>query len=184
MKLIFNIIIFFSAIALINAAGGGATDIIKTLNSKISGVKSKEKIAKELEEYSCFSCISSDVLDKYCKNLSDKQCADIKDVFAEMVKYSIADKLSGFSSYSISYLGEETNDGLTTVKTNVKSGEKSYSINYEMKQISGKWKIVNYIVEDISTSKNYKKQFRKLFKKQSYDQIISRLKSKLKELKK
>lgn len=177
------IIILFALSVSAVYSGSGASQTIKNINKKINSSKIKHNIANVLEENTCFDCIASEVLDKYCKKLSDEQCKEIKEVFTEMLKYSTAEKLSMYSAEKIEYLGEESKGSSTIVKTKVISDNRTVKINYELKNINGQWKIVNYIVQDINTIKNYKKQFRTLFRKQSYDKIIKKLKSKLEEYK-
>jgi hypothetical protein len=39
--------------------------------------------------------------------------------------------------------------------------------------------IVNYVVDDIDTIRNYKKQFMRLFAKKTFDQVMERLRKKI-----
>ena len=73
---------------------------------------------------------------------------------------------------------------LLLFKTKVKSDNRSVKLNYEFKKIGSGWKIVNYIVDDVDTIRNYKKQFRRLFKKNTFEQIIKNLEKKIRKYKK
>lgn len=179
-KLFFNIlIVLFLVSASAWSATSGATETIKEVYTEVTAAGDRQKIIKILEKYSCFDCLASDILDEFCKNLSDEQCKSLKSTFIGLLKHSTADKLSQYKDNHTKYLDEEQKNGNTIVHTEVSSDGRTVTIDYQMKLISGKWLIVNYIVEDIDTVRNYRKQFKRLFAKQSFEKILNNLKNRL-----
>jgi phospholipid transport system substrate-binding protein len=156
----------------------------KDLTKKTDGKKADiEIIVDVLEQSTDFESIATSVLAKHCKKISKDECKRINEVFVELLKYSTAKKLRNSNENTTEYLSEKISKKSATVHTIVKSGKRKVKIDYQMESKDGSWKIINYIVDDIDTIKNYKKQFKRLFKKSSVDEIIAKLEKKIKKYK-
>ena len=55
---------------------------------------------------------------------------------------------------------------------------------YHLEHMSGKWMIVNFVVDDVSSIRNYKKQFLCLFYRCTLQEVIERLQKKIVEYEK
>lgn len=190
VKLFFvSMLTVFLSMTISGALGAEPKDLIVKTNNDLTKITSKKKVNLEkiiavLEKSTDFKSLSNGVLNKYCKKLTPEQCKELKSVFEELLKYSTSSKLSKYEAEKTDYLDETVKGSKAVVKTKVRADKRTVKINYELKKIGGKWKISNYIVDDVDTIKNYKKQFRKLFRKKTYEEIVSKLRKKIKKYKK
>ena len=78
--------------------------------------------------------------------------------------------------------GEEKKDGKTVVKTKVKAGEDTASIDYVMEKTRGGWRAVDIVTEDVSLAETYREQVARLLPKKGIEGVIAALEKKRKAL--
>ena len=59
---------------------------------------------------------------------------------------------------------------------------KTFSIDYRLHQVGGKWLIYDLVIESVSMVRNYRNQFHRILSKSSYEELVQSIESKLKEL--
>lgn len=59
---------------------------------------------------------------------------------------------------------------------------KTFSLDYRLHLVDGKWLIYDVVIENISIVRNYRTQFNRIINKSSYEGLVQRIQSKLKQL--
>jgi phospholipid transport system substrate-binding protein len=99
--------------------------------------------------------------------------------FAEFLGSTYVGKIGSYKDEKI-VLGQETvNNNLAEVKTKIVAANgESTSINYQLRQVQGEWKIYDVVVEDISLMVNYRAQFNRVLARGSFDDLLRQLREK------
>jgi ABC-type transporter MlaC component len=146
----------------------------KTIDAKI-----EEQLYSIIDGVTDFKTISRKVITRFCKKLTKQQCETFDRVFRQLLRVSSIKKLGRYRADKFEYRGEERDGTNAVVKTIAYYKEDKAALDYHLELTDGKWKIVNYVLDDIDTVRNYKKQFMRLFAKKTFDQIIERLNKKI-----
>jgi ABC-type transporter MlaC component len=163
-------------------------DVIKQSNQKVLDIfkvqktldeKTEARLLEIINGVTDFEAISHAVTERFCQQLSETQCQIFDGLFQRLLQVSSLKKLGRYRANRFEYLGEEVNENQAIVKTIAYYKEESAELNYYMKLKNGRWMIVNYVVDDIDTIRNYKKQFLRLFAKKNFEQIMDRLRKKI-----
>ncbi len=158
--------------------------IIKKSNQKVLDIFSKNiKMTKDAEDLifkiidgvTDFSALSRSVIEQFCRKLSKTECQQFDRVFQKLLRISSIKKLGRYRADRFDYQGEEINDNQAVVKTIAHYKEDRVQLDYQLEKRGNTWKIVNYIVDDVDTIRNYKKQFVRLFARSTLNKIIERL---------
>jgi phospholipid transport system substrate-binding protein len=59
---------------------------------------------------------------------------------------------------------------------------KTFSVNYRLHRVNGKWLIYDIVAENVSMVRNYRNQFSRILSKSSYEELLQNIQNKLKEL--
>jgi ABC-type transporter MlaC component len=126
-----------------------------------------------------FESIASSVTSKFCRKLTEEQCRLFGDVFVRLLRTSSTKKLGRYRADRFEYHGEEGEGEVAVVRTTAHFGDDQVTLDYSLEKKGGEWVIVNYVVDDVDTIRNYRKQFTRLFSKKSFEQVIERLKKRI-----
>jgi ABC-type transporter MlaC component len=126
-----------------------------------------------------FEGIASSVTSRFCLKLTEEQCRLFGDVFVRLLRTSSIKKLGRYRADRFEYHGEEQEGESAVVRTTAHFGEDQVTLDYFLEKIEGRWVIVNYVVDDVDTIRNYRKQFTRLFSKKSFEQVIERLQARI-----
>lgn len=163
-------------------------EVIRKSNQKVQDILNVQKTVDEKTEtqlmtvidgVTSFETISHRVIDRFCKKLTKAQCETFDRIFQQLLRVSSLKKMGRYRADKFDYMGEEIDKNTAIVKTIAYYKEEKAQLDYYLELVDGKWKIVNYVVDDIDTIRNYKKQFLRLFAKKSFDQVMERLKKKI-----
>jgi phospholipid transport system substrate-binding protein len=118
-------------------------------------------------------------LGPYWRQLDPQQQNKFVSVFTEFLETTYADKIDLYDGQKVSYTGEVVDNDYATVNTKV-IGNKgdSYSANYKLHQVDGKWKIYDVVVENISVVNNYRSQFNHVIRSSSFEELLKRMREK------
>jgi ABC-type transporter MlaC component len=164
----------------VRASNERVRDILKGREA-ISGAV-KEDLRRGIDEATDFATISRRVTETFCKKLTAAECAEFDKTFRDLLRASSTRKLGRYRADRFEYLGENVGGDAATVKTVAFYKEDSVRLDYQLERSGGRWVIVNYLVDDVDTVRNYKKQFLRLFAKNDFRGVIDRLKAKIAEI--
>jgi phospholipid transport system substrate-binding protein len=97
------------------------------------------------------------------------------DAFKSRFRKATGEQLDQYRSTEIKYFPEKTEDADTVVPTEVVVKGEPTRVDYRMHQQSGGWRIVDIVVDDVSTVENYRSSFNRIIKKEGMDGLIARL---------
>jgi phospholipid transport system substrate-binding protein len=60
--------------------------------------------------------------------------------------------------------------------------DKTFSVNYRLHQVDGKWLVYDVVLENISMVRNYRTQFNRIITKSSYEELVQSIQRKLQQL--
>jgi len=139
----------------------------------------EDEIYRVIDGVTDFEAMAGAAAERSCGDLTGEQCREFKDVFIELLRISSVKKLGRYRAESFDYLGERRDEGQAVVETSARFGEDTVSLVYYLTLGEGKWRITNYVVDDVDTVRNYRKQFKRLFRTKSYDEVVQRLRDRI-----
>ena len=163
-------------------------ETVRSSNGKVLDIyASHETVDKETEGkiYSVidgvtdFAGISDSVTSRFCIKLTAGECEEFNEVFTRLLRLSSIKKLGRYRADGFEYLGEETDGESAVVRTIALYGEEKIYLDYSLEEREGSWRIVNYVVDDVDTIRNYRKQFIRLFSRKSFPEVIERLEERI-----
>ena len=181
--------LFFVALPL---HAGAPTDEIRTAidrgvqilkSGKVDTSKDRAPVIAQLREIVYprfdFEEMAKRSLGSHWRRLGPQQQKEFITAFTELLETTYADKIDLYEGQRVEYVGETIDKNYAEVNTRVigKGGE-SYSVDYRLHQIGGKWRIYDVIAENISLVNNYRSQFNRVVVNSSVEELIKRIKQK------
>ena len=170
-------------------AGEDPVMVIKRINDELMITISQptdgktgdvEKLRKVTSGMFDFAVLSRSVLPKI---VWDSSSTTLKEefisAFRELVEYSSAGNLVAFEQDSTVYDTAVIHGDRASVSTHLWSKGRDNHLVYKMILADGSWKVVDLVINDLSTARNYKEQFNELLKEKSMREVIILLKNKL-----
>jgi phospholipid transport system substrate-binding protein len=96
-------------------------------------------------------------------------------VFDSRLRQAITQEVDFFNSSQIDYQAEKQVADGTEVPTQMTVKGDATEVDYVLKQISGGWRIVDIVIDGVSTTQNYRSSFGKVIAKEGWDGLIARL---------
>lgn len=163
-------------------------ETVRSSNGKVLDIyASQERVDEETEGkiyavidgVTDFAGISDSVTSRFCKKLTAGECEEFNEVFTRLLRLSSIKKLGRYRADGFEYLGEEIDGKSAVVRTIALYGEEKIYLDYSLEEREGSWRIVNYVVDDVDTIRNYRKQFTRLFSRKSFREVIERLEERI-----
>jgi ABC-type transporter MlaC component len=177
------------------AAPAAATplEVIKATNDSVLSIYRKHRVVDAGVEAELFAVIdavtdyqalSSGAIDSLCPKLSADQCSNFKEVFTRLLRVSSIKKLGRARAGRFEYAGEQVSGESAVVRSYAFFNEEKVPLDYHLARRGDTWVIVNYVVDEVDTVRNYRKQFTQLLAKKSFEQVLEQLERKIAALKK
>ncbi|MGD8540114.1 MAG: ABC transporter substrate-binding protein [Candidatus Aminicenantes bacterium] len=185
-----SIFLLPSFLSLVSASSQNPLEIIRSSNQQVQALLSQHeiidpetetKLFEIIEGVTDFAAISEGTTHPFCKNLTEAQCAEFDQTFQEPIRISSIKKLGRYRADRFEYLGEDIDKDTAIVKILAFYEDDEVHLDYHLIHDGEKWLIVNYVVDDVDTIRNYKKQFLRLFARNTFDEIMERLEKKIQE---
>jgi len=167
---------------------GAAQDAIRDSNNKVKAVLdankgkkldavTEDKLRGIIAPATDFSAMSDTVLTVFPADITAAQRAAFKKSFEELLLLSSVKKMGRYSADSFEYGAENIQGANATVNTVAVYSKNDgrvdrIKLDYNLEMKNGRWMIVNYIMDGISTIRNYQQQFRSLLKSRGIDGVI------------
>lgn len=97
------------------------------------------------------------------------------DAFVGRFRKATGEQLDQYRSTDIKYFPEKNEGEETLVPTEVTVKGDPTHVDYRMREDGGSWRIVDIVVDDVSTVENYRSSFNRIIKKEGMDGLIARL---------
>ncbi|MGE5305392.1 MAG: phospholipid-binding protein MlaC [Alphaproteobacteria bacterium] len=164
----------------IRAAVNQGIEILKGAN--LSDSRQKADVINRLRAvvYPIFDFreMAKRTLGTHWRRISPKQQDEFIASFTEFLEKTYADKIDLYDGQKVAYVGETIDKDFAVVSTKLIGKKDSFSVDYKLELVDGKWKIYDVVAENISLVNNYRSQFNRVLTKSSFDDLIQRIKSK------
>jgi phospholipid transport system substrate-binding protein len=117
-------------------------------------------------------------LGPHWRRLNPQQQTEFVASFRELLEKTYADKIDLYEGQKVAFTGETVDKDFAQVDTRVIGKQQSYSVDYRLHLVNGKWKIYDVIAENISLVNNYRSQFNRVLSNSSYDELLKIIKEK------
>jgi phospholipid transport system substrate-binding protein len=156
-----------------------AVQILKS--AKVEESKQRAPVIDQLREivYTRFDFeeMAKRSLGSHWRKLSPQQQKEFVNAFTELLETTYADKIDLYEGQQVEYIGETIDKNYAEVNTRViGKNRESYSVDYRLHQVGGKWRIYDVIAENISLVNNYRSQFNRVVVNSSVEELIKRSK--------
>ncbi len=149
--------------------------------------KTDDRVLREIfaimDQVTDYETMADRALANVCANRGDELCRKIRQEFSEALKLSATVKLGRYRADRFTYGTEEKMAQGTMVQTIAYYKEESIQLDYILENKDGTWRIVNYLVDNVDTIRNYQRQFKRIVEKESLAGLLARLQKKNDEYK-
>jgi ABC-type transporter MlaC component len=137
----------------------------------------EERLKVLISQATDFSAMSDAVLTVFPDTITAAQRAAFKRSFEELLLLSSVKKMGRYSADRFEYGAERVQGSSATVNTvaiyTKNDGRVDrVRLDYALELKNGRWMIVNYFMDGISTIRNYQQQFRSLIRARGIDGVI------------
>jgi phospholipid transport system substrate-binding protein len=165
----------------IRSAVDKGLDILKS--AKLDNSRQRAQVINQLREivYTRFDFeeMAKRSLGSHWRRLSPQQQKEFVSAFTELLETTYADKIDLYEGQQVDFIGETIDKNYAEVNTKVIGKDRqTYSVDYRLHQIGGRWKIYDVVAENISLVNNYRSQFNRVVVNSSIEELIKRIKQK------
>ena len=174
------------------ASAATPLEVVKTTNDAVLSIYRKHRVVDAAVEEELFATIDAvtdyqalagGAIDALCPKLTAAQCTTFKEIFTRLLRISSIKKLGRARAGRFEYEGERITGENAIVRSFAFFNEERVPLDYHMARRGETWVIVNYIVDDVDTVRNYRKQFTQLLAKKTFEQVMDQLERKIASLK-
>jgi len=177
------------------SAASAATplEVVKSTNNAVLAIYGKHRVVDAAVEKEIFAVIdpitdyqalSGAAIDSFCPTLTVAQCATFKETFTRLLRISSIKKLGRARAGRFDYVDEVVTGEKAVVRSYAYFDDEKVPLDYHLARRGDSWVIVNYVVDDVDTVRNYHKQFTQLLAKKSFEQLMGQLEKKIASLEK
>ena len=163
-------------------------EVVKSTNEQVLAIYGKHRVVDAAVEKEIFAVIdpvtdyqalANAAIDPLCPKLTAAQCTTFKEVFTRLLRVSSIKKLGRARAGRFEYAGENVTAESAVVRSYAFFDDEKVPLDYHMARRGDTWVIVNYVVDDVDTVKNYRKQFTQLLAKKTFEQVMAQLEKKI-----
>jgi phospholipid transport system substrate-binding protein len=151
--------------------------------SSLDSQKQKGDVINQLREIVYplfdFSEMARRSLGSHWRRLNPQQQKEFVSLFTELLEKTYAERIDLYEGQKVVYTRETIEKNYADVGTKVvgKKGE-SYTVDYKLHLVDGKWRIYDVVAENISLVNNYRSQFNRVIVNSSFEELLKRMKAK------
>jgi phospholipid transport system substrate-binding protein len=107
------------------------------------------------------------------RRIDPQQRKEFVSTFTALLEKTYADQIDLYDGQKVIYTGENIDGNYAQVDSRVidKNGQ-TYSVNYRVHKVDGKWKIYDVVAENISVVNNYRSQFNRVIARSSFEELL------------
>ncbi|MGO8971119.1 MAG: phospholipid-binding protein MlaC [Myxococcaceae bacterium] len=174
------------AVLALGAAESTATEALKARDAEVRAVlpakgteltaATRQKLENILTRAVDLEGVARSALGKNWDEATVSQRKRFLDAFKQRFRKATADQFTeDYRSSEVKYLPEVAEEGGVKVPTDVTIKGEPTRIEYVMRREGADWRIVDIVIDDVSTVDNYRSSFGRIIKKEGMDGLINRL---------
>jgi ABC-type transporter MlaC component len=173
------------------AAAATPLEVIKSTNEAVLAIYGRQRVVDAAVEKEVFAVIdpvtdyealAGAAIDSLCPKLTAAQCTTFKETFTRLLRISSIKKLGRARAGRFEYEGEKVTGEGAVVHSFAFFNDEKVPLDYHLARRGDSWVIVNYVVDDVDTVRNYRKQFTQLLAKKTFEQVMEQLEKKIASL--
>jgi phospholipid transport system substrate-binding protein len=129
--------------------------------------------------------IAKRTLGIHWRDRTEEQREEFIRLFIDLVEKTYSSTLDRYREDTEFFFDREHIDGTyaeVDSRITVPSLNKTFSLNYRLHLVEGRWLIYDVVIENVSMVRNYRTQFNRIINKSSYENLVQSIQSKLKQL--
>lgn len=129
--------------------------------------------------------IAKRTLGVHWRDRTEKQRKEFINIFIDLVEKTYSSALDRYRQDTQFFFDREyVESPFAEVDSRIMapSLNKTFSLDYRLHLVDGKWLIYDVVIENISIVRNYRTQFNRIINKSSYEGLVQSIQSKLKQL--
>ncbi|HJO04347.1 MAG TPA: ABC transporter substrate-binding protein [Acidobacteriota bacterium] len=187
-------VLFLGVIAVGQAAENFTTpmETIRSSNEEISAIlaehdpldaEGEARVYQVMNDVTDFVTMSTGAIDEICVEyeLTDETCGEWKTVFGDLLRIRSIKGVGRYRADHFDYLNEEIDGEQAVVNTLAYFEGEDIALDYELLLREDRWRIVNYVVDDVDTARSWNRRFIRLLKTETVDDVIQRLRDRIDE---
>jgi phospholipid transport system substrate-binding protein len=166
-------------------SGGGATDALKARDAEVRaalpppgqplGPEARQRIEGIFSRAVDVDGMVATAMGPRWKSLTPKQRKRLLAAFGKRLRQAGGENLQGYRSAEIEYRSETASpDGTVHVPTRVVAKGEPTDVVYLMRRDGDAWRIVDIVVDGVSTVENYRASFARVIAKEGVEGLIRR----------
>lgn len=173
------------------ASAATPLEVIKSTNDAVLAIYAKHRkvdaavereIFATIDAVTDYQALAGAAIDPLCQKLSAAQCTNFKEVFTRLLRVSSVKKMGRARAGRFEYGGEQVTGESAVVRSFAFFDQEKVPLDYHLARRGDTWVIVNYVVDEVDTVKNYRKQFRSFLSQKTFEKLMDQLERKIASL--
>jgi phospholipid transport system substrate-binding protein len=149
-------------------------------NDALSTETKRAKVQGIVYDWVDFETMSRLVLARNWARLSDAQKKDFVEQFRQHLSNTYGKNVDGYRNEKVKVLGtRDEARGDVTVKTTIdRGGANDIFVDYRLRKVDGRWRIIDVVIERVSLVANFRSQFQEIISQGGPDRLLTSLRQK------
>ena len=141
----------------------------------------RHKLKEVLYQRFDFTEMAKRSLGSEWRRRSPEEQKEFVKLFTGLLERAYLDKIESYNGEDFQYLKEREDDkNHAQVDTKIVDNKgQEFSVNYQLYNMGGDWKVYDVVIENISLVNNYRSQFNRVLTTSSYEELVNRMRGKL-----
>ena len=181
---------FYAALGQTRAVAGTPTEVVREMLGAVMTIQSdpglqgpgsraarRAEIKKVILGNFTFDEMARETLGQYWNTLDGRRRSEFRSVFQDLFLDSYSRLVLDFlKKERIVYVGEDSGQGRTAVKTLIQRTNEEIPVDYYPRQGGGGLKVRDVSIDGVSIVGNYRNSFSRIIKKESYESLLKKMK--------
>ena len=181
---------FYAALGQTRAVAGTPTEVVREMLGAVMTIQSdpglqgpgsraarRAEIKKVILGNFTFDEMARETLGQYWNTLDGRRRSEFRSVFQDLFLDSYSRLVLDFlKKERIVYVGEDSGQGRTAVKTLIQRTNEEIPVDYHIIQLEGGLKVRDVSIDGVSIVGNYRNSFSRIIKKESYESLLKKMK--------
>ena len=181
---------FYAALGQTRAVAGTPTEVVREMLGAVMTIQSdpglqgpgsraarRAEIKKVILGNFTFDEMARETLGQYWNTLDGRRRSEFRSVFQDLFLDSYSRLVLDFlKKERIVYVGEDSGQGRTAVKTLIQRTNEEIPVDYYLIQVEGGLKVRDVSIDGVSIVGNYRNSFSRIIKKESYESLLKKMK--------
>lgn len=138
----------------------------------------RESLKTVINENIDFGAMGRTALGSLWADLTEEEQTDFTTTFSEVVRSQSLSDLEIYRS-AVTYEQIDVSGDSAHVQTINRRDETEIPVDYELRRENGTWRVVDIVIDEVSTAESYARSFRTVIRKHGFDTLMESLRNKL-----